>query len=267
MPSKTEPWFDELSLERIFQRYASQFSPEAISYATAEDFCDSFDHLRPLASASYDLKDVQRPWMVKAILGAVPRGGRLLEIGAGEPWVADMLHRLGYEVWIVDPYDGSGNGPGDYNLFAAQCPGIRFIREQFSAQLPQLDYRSFDCIYSISVLEHLTPDALRSVADGLREFLKSNGVNLHAIDHVHRGQGAAAHLANLKLMTRLFGLSTEELETRLAGVDLDTETYFLSTESHNRWRGSLPYREFPMRVCIGVQMFGRAESIPTQQAY
>jgi len=31
---------------------------------------------------------VQRPWVLKAILGRVPRGGRVLEIGAGEPLVA-----------------------------------------------------------------------------------------------------------------------------------------------------------------------------------
>jgi hypothetical protein len=44
------------------------------------------------------LKDVQRPWMLKAVFGRLPRGARLLEIGGGDPWVADLLARLGYEV-------------------------------------------------------------------------------------------------------------------------------------------------------------------------
>ncbi len=256
--AKTEAWFDNLSFEKIYHRYGSRFSPNPLSYATVGDFCDSFDNLRPLATASGDLKDVQRPWILKAVLGLVPRGSRILEIGAGEPWVADLLSRLGYEVWIVDPYDGSGNGPGDYEVFVSQCPEIRFIRGQFSDQLPHLDGLSFDCIYSISVLEHLSPNALHSVAAGLNKFLKPSGLNLHAVDHVHRGNGAAGHLVNLRLMANLFGFSEEELESCLGNVDRDPETYFLSAESHNRWRGSLAYREFPMRVCISVQMVAQA---------
>ena len=63
--------------------------------------------------ANGDLKDVQRPWVLKAIVGAVPPGSRLLEIGAGEPLVAELLARLGYDVTVVDPYDGRDRGPTD----------------------------------------------------------------------------------------------------------------------------------------------------------
>ena len=92
------------------------------------DFCDSVDHLHPLATANGDLKDCQRPWVFKAILAKVAYGGRLLEIGGGEPLVADLLNRLGYQVWVVDPYDGSGNGPQDFERFRADCPGLKFVR-------------------------------------------------------------------------------------------------------------------------------------------
>src|SRR5207248_6507130 len=61
--------------------------------ATVKDFVDSHEYLRPLATVQGDLKDVQRPWAVKAILANVPRGGRVLEIGAGQPFVADLLAR------------------------------------------------------------------------------------------------------------------------------------------------------------------------------
>ena len=85
------------------------------------DFCDSFDHLHPIATANGDLKDNQRPWALKAILSVIPPGSRVLEIGAGEPFIADILDRLGYEVWIVDPYDGTGNGPREYERFRREC--------------------------------------------------------------------------------------------------------------------------------------------------
>jgi SAM-dependent methyltransferase len=254
---KSANWFDDAALGVIYHRYGGKFEVKDLSYATAEDYCDSFDHLRPLATASLDLKDVQRPWMLKAILGTVPRGGKILEIGAGEPWVADILQRLGYEVWIVDPYDGSGNGPDTYDLFTAQCPNVRFIRDQFSDRLSQVADQSFDCIHSISVLEHVGRAGLMQVAGGIRKFLKPGGAGLHAIDHVHRGNGAEAHLTNLRLMAQLFDFSPADLDKLLQLAGLDTETYFLSVESHNRWRGATPYRDFPMRVCISVQMLSR----------
>ena len=77
------------------------------------------------------MKDLQRCWMVKAILGNVERGSRMLEIGAGEPLVAGMLSRLGYDVTVVDPYDGSGNGPREFARFTAAYPDVDFVRDQF----------------------------------------------------------------------------------------------------------------------------------------
>ena len=257
MQTKTGSWFDEQSLDQLYKLYSKRSTPPSISYATVKDYCDSFDNLRPLATLNLDLKDVQRPWMFKTIVSSVPRGGRLLEIGAGEPWVADLLQRLGYEVWIVDPYDGSGNGPGEYDAFSKQCPRLNILRHRFSDQIPSLKPGTFDCIYSISVLEHLGPENLHSLAAGVRKYLRSGGANIHAIDHVHKGNGADTHLANLKLMTKLFGLSENELANQLQNSDTDTETYYLSAESHNRWRGAVPYSQFPMRVCLSVQMLGR----------
>ena len=72
------------------------------------------------------MKNLQRCWMVKAVLGSVEPGGRLLEIGAGEPLVADLLARLGYEVTVVDPYDGSGDGPLEFEEFRGRLSAGRF---------------------------------------------------------------------------------------------------------------------------------------------
>ena len=92
-------------------------------YGTVRDFADSTETMPGLASASADMKSAQRCWMVKAVLASVPRGGRLVEIGAGEPLVAGLLSRLGYEVIVVDPYDGSGNGPREYAPLHEGLPG------------------------------------------------------------------------------------------------------------------------------------------------
>ncbi len=244
----------------IVLRYQS-YPTEPLSYGTVRDFCDSFDHLNDLATRNGDLKDLQRPWILKAVLAKVPRPGRILEIGAGEPFVADLLSRMGYESWIVDPYDGSGNGPVQYEEFRQRYPHLHFVKSQFHDILAGVSAGEFDCIYSISVLEHVPPESLRGVFRGLKRFLKPSGMSIHAVDHVHRGAGAAEHLANLRLMAEGFGFSQASLNGTLRQLTDDTETYYLSAESHNRWRGGVPYDEFPMRVCPSIHFISGSEQI------
>ena len=217
------------------------------------EYVDSFEHVTPLARAQGDLKDVQRPWALKAILGSVPRGGRLLEIGAGHPYVAELLARLGYEVWVVDPYDGSGNGPVELESFRACCPLIHFVPAAFSDALTEIPAASFDGVYSISVLEHVERPGIDAVVRGMKRCLSATGVSIHAVDHVHRGTGAAEHLEGLRHLCAGVGITEGELGRTLAELTADTDTYYLSAESHNRWRGDTPYDEFPMRVCVSIQ--------------
>jgi glycosyltransferase involved in cell wall biosynthesis/ubiquinone/menaquinone biosynthesis C-methylase UbiE len=243
---------------------ADQYSSlpvKGLSYATVRDYCDSVDHLGPLARRNGDLKDSQRPWVFKAILSRVHEQGRLLEIGAGEPIVADLLQRLGHEVWIVDPYDGSGNGPTGYDTYRKRYPNLKFIRSQFNGDLRNFAERSVDCIYSISVLEHVTPAAMGGVFTGLRRFLKPNGVTIHAIDHVHKGNGAEEHLIHLRRWVAGFGFQLGQLDRLFMSMIEDTDTYYLSAESHNRWRASVPYELFPMRVCVSIQVVAETKAL------
>jgi hypothetical protein len=259
--ARTSAWFPDGSLRGLADRYA-RFPARPLSYATVRDYCDSFDHLQPLATANGDLKDVQRPWMLKALLARLPPRGRVLEIGAGEPTVADLLQRLGHEVWIVDPYDGTGNGPREYEIFRRDCPGIRFVHGLFREDTPGVPAGAFDAVYSISVLEHVPPDAIDGVVRASRRAVRRGVWHVHAIDHVHKGQGSAAHLANLRRIVTGFGSTGAELDHELAALSDDTETYFLSAESHNRWRGSTPYDRFPMRVCVSVQVCVQEAAAP-----
>ena len=58
----------------LVDRYARAVPPW-LSYATVRDYCDSADRLPILAAANGDMKDVQRPWVLKTIVGTVPPGG------------------------------------------------------------------------------------------------------------------------------------------------------------------------------------------------
>lgn len=245
-----------MDTDLVIARYQS-FNPSEISVASVSDFCDSMDYLHDFSTITGDIKDVQRPWMIKAILGSVPTGGKLLEIGAGEPFVADFLSSCGYEVTIIDPYDGSGQGPTEFDAFKSRFKHIKFIRENFSENLQSLQKSSYDAIYSISVLEHIPLELVQSVCHGINQYCRIGGTSLHAIDHVLKGAGDQSHLEKLLVYAEHLGLKCSSLIDILQNCALDPETYLLSAEGHNRWRGSLDYQRFPMRRVISVQFVNK----------
>jgi SAM-dependent methyltransferase len=244
------------SLWPVAERYTDSFPLPAISYGTVHDFADSADQMPGLAGASFDMKDLQRCWAVKAILGNVKRGSRILEIGAGEPLVAGMLSRLGYDVTLVDPYDGQGNGPREFKRFQAAYPDLHFIREEFPPSEELGD--DFAAIYSISVLEHVPLEQIDPVIESARTLLAhTNGCSIHAVDHVLAGWGAEEHREKLERIVSALGLSLPHLAETIGGMERDPETYFVSAEAHNRWRGNLPYDQYTMRRIGSVNLFAR----------
>jgi hypothetical protein len=245
-------------LQALADRYKGSYPLPPASYGTVRDFADSVDNMPGLAGANFDMKDLQRCWMVKAVLGNVPRGGRLLEIGAGEPLVAGALSRLGYDVTVVDPYDGSGNGPLEFETFRNGYPDLTFIREQFPPQAPLGE--DFAAVYSISVLEHVPLEAIDAVMEGARRILAPGGMQIHAVDHVLAGWGAEEHLEKLRRVAAGMDVAGEQLEAALVELKDDPETYFVSAESHNRWRGALPYDQYAMRRIVSVNLFSGSRS-------
>jgi len=244
------------SLWQISDRYKT-FSLSPISYGTVRDFADSRKHLPGLAGANFDMKDLQRCWMIKAIVGNVEPGSRLLEIGAGEPLAAGVLARLGYDVTVVDPYNGSGNGPREFKLFEAAYPDLTFVRDEFPS--PKIKGDDFAAVYSISVLEHVPIEQIDSVIEASRRMVTAKqGISIHAVDHVLAGWGAQSHLDTLERIVAASGLSTEALADTIAKLEADPDTYFVSAEAHDRWRGDLDYDDYPMRRIVSVNLLGEA---------
>jgi uncharacterized UPF0146 family protein len=246
----------ERALWPVAERYTDAFPLAPISYGTARDLADSTDNMPGLAVTSFDMKDLQRCWTVKAILGNVARGSRIVEIGAGEPLVAGTLSRLGYEVTVVDPYDGSGNGPREFKRFQTAYPDLRFVREPFPPH--ESLGEGIAAVYSISVLEHVPLDQIDSVVGRAHELVAAEGgCSIHAVDHVLAGWGEEEYREKLERTVVTLGLSERELAETIAAMDGDPETYLVSAEAHNRWRGDIPYDRYPMRRIGSVNLFRR----------
>ena len=247
--------FPDERLWELEDRYRGTFEVEPLSYGTVRDLADSLDNLSGLARANGDMKDLQRCWTLKAVLGSVEKGPRLIEIGAGEPVIAGLLTRLGHRVTVVDPYDGSGQGPREFERFRSAYPEIEFIRERFppSAGLPA----DVACVYSVSVLEHIPREEGGAVIEAARELVGPGGCSIHAIDHVIGGWGDREHLERLEEIVRRSGIEVERLHALIDSLRGDPETYFVSAEAHERWRGALPYDEYPMRRIASIGLVSR----------
>ncbi len=81
------------------------------------------------------------------------------------------------------------------------------------------------------------------------------GCSIHAVDHVLAGWGAEAHLERLERLITGLGLPLAGLKEALIGLESDPEAYLVSVEAHDRWRGDLPYEEYPMRRIASVHLF------------
>ena len=228
------------------------------SYATVRDYCESVDQFPQIAATDGDLKNVQRPWAVKAVLRSLPPPARLLEIGGGEPVVSGFLSELGYDVTLVDPYDGFGNGPTDFERYRECFPHVKIVREYFRPRMPALAPSSFDAIFSVSVLEHLNAESLTSCFAAIAEFLRPGGASVHCFDFILQGAGDAHNLVSaqgiLAAQANLTGEPlTGDFQLFLEKIKADLETFYLSPQGHHNWRGGRPYDEFPFRKVVSLQ--------------
>ncbi len=232
-------------------------APET-SYATVRDYCESLDHLPQITGLDGDLKNVQRPWAVKALLRSVPPPARVLEIGGGEPVVSGFLSELGYDVTLVDPYDGFGNGPTEYEAYVQAFPNVKLVRQYFEPHMQSFSPASFAAIFSVSVLEHLSPEAAAKCFQAIGEFLAPGSASIHCFDFVLQGLAQEYDLANarniLNHQARLENRPEEtDLLDLLARLQGDVETFFLSPQGHHHWRRGLPYEKFPFRKVVSLQ--------------
>lgn len=251
---------DAASAAKIVAHFANQGRFGALSYATVRDYCESVDLLPKITGTDGDLKNVQRPWAVKATLGVHPPPCRVLEIGGGEPIVSGFLADLGYTVTLVDPYDGFGNGPTDYERYCQSFPHIRIVRDYLRADTREFAPESFDVIFSVSVLEHMPEPALRSCFDAIAPLLRPGGASLHCFDFVLEGTGHEHALQNaLQIASAQAALTGSAvsvdriLSDALERARGDLETFYLSAQGHNGWRGKQAYDDFPFRKVVSLQ--------------
>jgi hypothetical protein len=136
-----------------------------------------------------DLKVYQDMLIYNFITRNIKPGARLLEIGGGGR--SRIIHALKdqYEFWDIDKLEGVGHGP----TVMPSAPGFRMVREYIGAYSAELPDNYFDCVYSISTLEHVegNDQTFKDICKDMDRVLKRGGYSVHCFDVVLRLAGEA----------------------------------------------------------------------------
>jgi hypothetical protein len=216
-----------------------------LTYATVADYAESVDAMPHLMAASAPPLGPQRGWAIKTLVATVPEGGAILELAGSSPLAAGVLARLGYEVTVLDPFDGTASEPHTLTAVTRNYSALEFIRDHLppTAPLP----RQYAATYSIGLLDRLEPARAVAVMEAALTALEPGGISLHSFAHVMAGWGADESSARVASLLDAAGMDPAQATTSLQPMADDPETYLVSAEAHDSWRGSIPYESYPMR--------------------
>lgn len=139
----------------------------------------------------WGIKAHNRPY-VDAV-GNFRRGQTIVEVGgAYSSFPKYLAKKYGLEAWIADDFglktkDAIWSRWGDPQSLVEANPEVKYIFENFGEFSPSFPREYFDRIFTISTLEHVSPDRLHAVLSNMHVCLKPSGMEVHTIDVPVRG--------------------------------------------------------------------------------
>jgi SAM-dependent methyltransferase len=135
----------------------------------------------------WGIKAHNRPWVEAA--GRWQAGQRILEVGGAYSRFPEYLgSKYGVDPWIADDF-GIGTDEeamwsrwGDPRELPGRYPTVTYSFTRLGRYSDQLPTGSFDCVFSISTLEHIPPEQMPDVLADMHRLLAPGGVELHTID-------------------------------------------------------------------------------------
>ncbi len=206
-----------------------------------------------------DLKCAQDLLAMALLLQNVPAGARILEVGGGHSRL--LRHFMGaaqkpggrngrWDAWLLDRFRGEGGGP----VTRPTLPGVHIVEDYLGAMNSALPEAGFDCVFSISVLEH-TPqeeDAMDSIAEDLDRLLKPGGLSFHLVDMTINEPYSWLHPIVARLHARF--PVTQPL-VPLAQIAADEDLYHESEAAYTRFLMSYTGKTFEEFGKLGSYAF------------
>jgi SAM-dependent methyltransferase len=146
--------------------------------------------LKPFPGYSDDqwgIKAHNRPWI--DVAGAFRRGERIVEVGGAYSLLPEYLaEKYGTESWIIDDFGGYSKETdlwqrwGNPDEWVRQHPTVKYVKKPMGFFDPEIPDNYFDCVFSVSTLEHIPEKLWPAVLKDMLRITKPGGRHLHAID-------------------------------------------------------------------------------------
>jgi SAM-dependent methyltransferase len=135
----------------------------------------------------WGIKAHNRPWIVE--VGNFKKGERVLEVGGAYSRLPEWLgERYGVEPWIGDDFGAAGGSTelwsrwGDPQQLPGKYPSVNYVFENLGHNSPSFPDQHFDCIFSVSTLEHVPAPERLDVLKDMNRCTAPGGRQLHSID-------------------------------------------------------------------------------------
>lgn len=215
-----------------------------VGYSTVPDYLRYRQKYPRLVSEKADLKDVQRPWALEKAIELAPPGSRVLDLGGSRAELADALSSHA-QVTVIDPYDGSGNGPANVDFYRNKFPRVTFLAELLTKET-RIPKQS--AVVTTSVVEHIGKDRLVETVEAIHNALEVGGYSIHAVDLTCRGKNG--------FMEWQIGHNQAWADAHCPGVNVsqiaaamleDIEAFFLPLTMYVQWKKDKDYNSYPWR--------------------
>lgn len=143
-------------------------------------------HEAGLPFSDWGIKGHNRPWIIAN--GNFKKGEKVIEVGGAYSALPQYLSdKFSVEAWIADDFGIESNEAlwsrwGGREELKLKFPSVNYVFERVGGGKGAIPSDYFDCVYTVSTLEHIPPCNMKKVFDHMCKMLKPGGRILHCVD-------------------------------------------------------------------------------------
>lgn len=201
------------------------------TFATVEqlfEYKQRGQSLKPFPGYTADqwgIKAHNRPWIEFA--GNFTKGERIAEVGGAYSLLpAYLAENYGTESWIIDDFGAYSNEEtlwqrwGSPEEWIVSHPEVRYVRKPMGFFAPEIPDNYFDCVFSVSTLEHIPKQLWVDVIRDMIRITKPGGRQLHSIDIPYYNNRRSIAWLFLSLLPSVLSIKVHPLDSwRKAFID------------------------------------------------